>query len=220
VVATENALILDFDGTLIDSEAAFIDVWRGLLAEHGVSIEVADLAPFVGASGSRIQAQWEKQLQIWLGAHIDAAALDAEGDRRIEAVRLALPLLPGALELLAAAQTMSWRIGLATGSYREQVERHLQRLAILDRFDTIVTTHDVERPKPAPDIYFETANRLQVSSNRCVAIEDSPRGCAAALAASMTVVICPCRVTQHFDFPAGAHRVSSLADINLGSLRP
>jgi beta-phosphoglucomutase-like phosphatase (HAD superfamily) len=86
------------------------------------------------------------------------------------------------------------------------------------RSDVIVTTHEIERPKPAPDVYLEAARRLEVAPSRCVAVEDSPPGCAAALAAGMTVVICPCGVTEAFDFSNGALRVASLVEVDLGAL--
>jgi putative hydrolase of the HAD superfamily len=210
---------MDFDGTLIDSETAFATVWIGLLAERGVSVQVSDLAKYFGASGSQFQAQWEGQLRAWLGNDIDAVALDAEGDDRIAAARLDLPLLPGALELLRTARELNWPIGLATGTGRNLVERDLRRLGVFEWFDVVITIHEVPRPKPAPDIYLEAASRLNVAPVRCVAVEDSPLGCTAALAAGMTVVICPSAVTRALDFPTGALRVSSLGDINLPVLR-
>ena len=212
--------ILDFDGTVVDSETAFVNAWRELLAERGMYVTTPDLEPHIGASGSDVQARWENQLRMWLGPAIDAAALDAEGDRRIEERRLALSLLPGVRDLLWQARELTWRVGLATGTKRGQVERHLRRLTVLEHFDAIVRTQVVERPKPAPDIYLEAARRLSVPTHRCVAIEDSPIGCAAAMAAGMTVVVCPCSVTQALDFPTGASRVSSVADIDLAARLP
>ena len=91
---------------------------------------------------------------------------------------------------------------------------------MLDRFDEIVTAADVTRGKPAPDIFVEVARRLGRAPSECVVLEDSLPGYEAALAAGMSVVVCPCAVTRHCTFPPEARVVASLHEVSLDDLRP
>jgi len=121
-------------------------------------------------------------------------------------------------ELITAARAAAWRVGLATGHDRDDLESRLADLDVLHTFDAIVTALEVARGKPAPDIFLEVADCLKVPPTECVVLEDSPPGCQAALAAGMTVVACPSMVTRHLEFPASARRVGSLLEITLGDL--
>jgi beta-phosphoglucomutase-like phosphatase (HAD superfamily) len=89
---------------------------------------------------------------------------------------------------------------------------------VLDRFDEIVTAADVARGKPAPDIFLEVARRLGLAPSECVVLEDSLPGYEAALAAGMSVVVCPCAVTRHCVFPSEARVVESLREVRLREL--
>jgi beta-phosphoglucomutase-like phosphatase (HAD superfamily) len=89
---------------------------------------------------------------------------------------------------------------------------------VQERFDSIVTASDVGIGKPAPDIFLEVARQLDAAPKDCVVLEDSEPGCAAALAAGMAVIACPCEVTRESEFPAGVRVVESLEDLSLADL--
>ena len=129
-----------------------------------------------------------------------------------------LPLLPGVRELIVSGKAADWKIGLATGHDRERLEGRLAALEILDAFDAIVTAAEVPRGKPAPDIFLKVADRVGVRPTDCVVLEDSPPGCEAALAAGMSVVVCPSVVTRNLEFPAAARRVKSLLELTVDDL--
>ncbi len=93
----------------------------------------------------------------------------------------------------------------------------LERLDLLDRFDTIVHTREVARSKPAPDIFLETARRLELDPHDCLVLEDSLAGYEAAKAAGMEVIVCPCEVTRYSIFPDEAHVVETLLDLDLNT---
>lgn len=126
-----------------------------------------------------------------------------------------LPLLPGVRELLDMADRRALRLGIATGNTLPTLERRLGRHGVFDRFAAIVTRADVADGKPAPDIYLETARRLDVEPRVCLVLEDSAIGCEAALTAGMQVIACPSVVTTHCLFPQGVTRVQSLHDVTL-----
>ena len=103
-----------------------------------------------------------------------------------------VPARPGALELLHAVREAGLPVGLASNSSREFVERVLAVAGLLDgHFDQILTADDVERPKPAPDLYLAACSALRVAPARTAALEDSETGVMSARAAGLFVVAVP-----------------------------
>ena len=132
--------------------------------------------------------------------------------RRLEVLyREELPLLPGAREaVLAAAQR--WPLGLASSANREIIDLVLELAELEDAFAATVSSEEVARGKPAPDVYLEAARRLGVAAGDCAAVEDSSNGLRSAAAAGMTVVALP-----NPRFPPDADALA-LATVVLGSL--
>jgi HAD superfamily hydrolase (TIGR01509 family) len=102
------------------------------------------------------------------------------------------PPRPGALELVDAVRTAGVPVGVASNSPRPFVERTLAGAGLLDgHFDVVISADEVERPKPAPDLYVAAARALGASPERSAALEDSPPGVAAAVAAGMFTIAVP-----------------------------
>ncbi len=101
-----------------------------------------------------------------------------------------LPLLPGAVETVRNIAT-HWRLGLASSSNRPIIDLVLDSSALGPLFAVTVSSEEVARGKPAPDVYLEAARRLGVAPEQCVAIEDSTNGIRAGLAAGMAVIAVP-----------------------------
>jgi putative hydrolase of the HAD superfamily len=204
------AVVFDFDGLMIDSESEIASCIVEVLAARGAGMAIDDVAHLFGSTDA--DEEWERFLaKLGLGL----AELRAEVDAVLPARVDRLPLLPGVVGILDDAAAAGWRVGMATGQERARLEQHLARLGLVGRFDAIVTRRDVARGKPAPDIYLAAAERLGVASGECLALEDSLPGCRAALAAGMTVVVCPSPVTARCAFPTEARRVVSLVDVEL-----
>lgn len=205
------ALIFDFDGLMIDSERVLAEAIIEAVAQFGGTVTFDDLGHLFGTTEA--DDEWDRLLPEWCGrpvslAQLEEAIVPVVGPRVDE-----LPLMPGVVELLDAAHAAGWRTAVATGSDRKYVEPRLRRNGVLDRFDVIVTAADVERGKPAPDIYLETARRLGVDPSECVVLEDSKPGCEAATAAGMTVIVCPSAVSLHLDVSPAVRRVTSLTEL-------
>lgn len=178
-----NAVIFDFDGVLVDSEAIRFRAGADALREIGVSLT------------------WERFLAHWFGRPDAAGLRDLLGERyeaeaeSVFARRNALykgqldevEAFPDALRLMRRLPS-TVRLGLATGSRRTEVERILKRLGLLERFQAIVTAGDYAQAKPAPDPFLAAASLLGVPPPVCLVIEDSPAGVASALGAGMRVV--------------------------------
>ncbi len=198
------ALVLDFDGTIADTEWPEFTAVRAAFRAHGL-----DLAPetWVGIVGRADHPHWTEMLATELGRPPDPAVV--ETTRRVrEAVGLSVPLRPGVADLLTAVRAAGLGLAVASSSPRDWVEGHLERLGVV--VDVIRTRDDVDRAKPWPDLYLAAAAALDVDPAACLAVEDSRHGCRAAKAAGMTCVVVPNRLTA-LDPPPDA-------DLVLGSL--
>jgi HAD superfamily hydrolase (TIGR01509 family) len=131
--------------------------------------------------------------------------------RMLEAYRRELPLLPGAVDAVRRAAA-AFPLALASSSNREVFEAVLELADLADCFSATVSSEEVERGKPAPDVYLEAARRLGVLPERCAAVEDSHAGIRSAKSAGMRVVAIP-----NASYPPDEEALE-LADIVLESL--
>ena len=175
------------DGLLVDSERMELRVWRAAAADHGVELSEARFRTFVGHGAD----ECERLLNEYFGAAFDVVAFRDTCHRRMRALVEAegVALRPGAREWLAFVAGLGIPLGLATSSGPALVRERLG--ALLPAFAAVVTRADVARGKPHPDLYVEAATRLGVAPAACLALEDSPTGARAAIAAGMPVVVVP-----------------------------
>jgi HAD superfamily hydrolase (TIGR01509 family) len=190
-----DAVIFDLDGVLLDSEQRWNESKEALVRESGGAWR--DEAPTVMMGMS--SHEWSAYLRDDLGVPLEADAISRDVVRRMEdGYRAGLPLLPGADEAVRALAAR-WPLGLASSSNREIIDLVLELAGFADAFRVALSSEEVERGKPAPDVYLEVARRLGVAPARCVAIEDSSNGLRSAAAAGMTVIAVP---NPHYP-PAG-----------------
>ena len=181
------AIIFDLDGVLLDSEQRWNEAKEALVREAGGTWLEEAPTVMMGMSSP----EWSAYLRDDLGVQRDLDAINADVVRRMhESYEAGLPLLPGALETVRALAAR-WPLGLASSSNREIIDVFLERSGVGDLFGATVSSEQVARGKPAPDVYLETARRLEVDPRACVAIEDSANGLRAAAAAGMPVVGVP-----------------------------
>jgi HAD superfamily hydrolase (TIGR01509 family) len=181
------AIIFDLDGVLLDSEQRWNEAKEALVREAGGTW--LEKAPEVMMGMS--SPEWSAYLRDDLGVQRDLDAINDDVVRRMhKSYEDGLPLLPGALETVRALAAR-WPLGLASSSNREIIDVFLERSGVGDLFGATVSSEQVARGKPAPDVYVETARRLGVAPRACVAIEDSANGLRAAHAAGMPVVAAP-----------------------------
>jgi HAD superfamily hydrolase (TIGR01509 family) len=181
------AVVFDLDGVLVDSEARWDEARRAVVDEEGGAWRPEATRAMMGMSAP----EWSRYLHDELGVALappDAGA--AVVARMAEGYRRELPLLPGAVEAVRALATR-WPLGVASSANRELIELVLHEAALEGAFAAVVSSEEVARGKPAPDVYVEAARRLDVAPARCVAVEDSANGLRAAAAAGMAVVAVP-----------------------------
>jgi HAD superfamily hydrolase (TIGR01509 family) len=184
-----EAVVFDNDGLLLDTEEAWTRAERDLFERHGRSFTMDHKRTLIGSSRSEAATK----LEAMLGLPGEGEALMHELHELVmEEALEAVPARPGALELLGALHAAGVPVGLASNSQRAFVERVLELAGLGDgSFDAVVTADEVDRPKPAPDIYLAACAALGAAPERSAALEDSPVGVAAALAAGMFVVAVP-----------------------------
>jgi HAD superfamily hydrolase (TIGR01509 family) len=202
------AVIFDLDGLLLDSETAWDSARRELVREHGGTWTESATRAMLGMSSP----EWSRYLVDELGVDLEPDAISGQVvERVLAAYEEALPLLPGATEAVERLGAR-WPLGLASSSNRVVIDLVLERSRLGAQFAVSVSSEEVGRGKPAPDVYLEAARRLGAPPGACVAIEDSENGIRSADAAGMGVVAVP---NADFPPPPGA---LALADRVAGSL--
>lgn len=203
-----GAVFFDLDGVLLDSEGAWDAARRAVVAETGGHWRPEATTAMMGMSS----AEWSRYLRDQLGVPLGTDEIN----RRVVAHLLAgyereLPLLPGAV---SAVKRMAacWRLGLASSANRPVIDAVLGASGLAACFSTTVSGDEVDRGKPAPDIYLAAAANLGVAPAHAAAVEDSTSGLEAGAAAGMIVVAVPNRA-----FPPSAEALA-LSAVVLESL--
>ena len=208
-----DAVIFDLDGVLLDSEQRWNEAKEALVRDTGGRWTDDAATVMMGMSSP----EWSAYLHGELGVPLDAGAINLDVVRRMqEGYRRDLPLLPGAREAVAALAGR-WPLGLASSSNREIIDLALELAGLADAFAVTISSEEVARGKPAPDVYVEAARRLRAAPARCVAIEDSANGLRAAAAAGMVAIAVP---NQHYPPADDALALASVTVDSVGQVTP
>ena len=198
------ATIFDMDGLLIDSERIALATFQTICDQHELGDQFSLYLQLLGTNN----ATTLKILQNTLPASISAAAfMDTWMSLYVEQTQVAVPLMNGVLELLDHLDIVNIPKSVATSTRTEHARSKLTNSGILHRFTHVTGGDQVVNGKPAPDIYLKAAQRMQVNPADCLALEDSPNGVKAALAAGMQVIQIPAIVQPDAETIALGHTV-------------
>ncbi len=209
------AVIFDFDGVILDSEIPEFEAHRHLFRRHGVELTRDEWSASVGLWKA---VDWIGVLSTRSGRTVSEHAFLAE-KRRLSREFLKMEALPGIVALLDDLAANAVPAAVASTSPAGWVLEAADALGLRHRFHAFVTGDQVARRKPAPDVYLAAADRLNVAPGRCVAIEDTGPGLAAAKAAGMRAVVVPHWLTENHDFSDADLRVGSVQELSLARLR-
>ena len=203
-----DAVVFDLDGVIVDSEQVWDEVRERYTRESGGTYTATATRDMMGMSSR----EWSRYMAEALGVpgtpeEINAAVVE----RMLERYGERPPLLPGAVEAVRGVAAR-WPSAIASSSNPELIERVVSRAGLEDAIRVVVSSQEVARGKPAPDVYLEAARRLGVEPARCAAVEDSENGIRSAKAAGMRVLAIP---NPHFPPPA---QVVALADVVLAAV--
>ncbi|MGZ4380255.1 MAG: HAD family hydrolase [Gaiellaceae bacterium] len=203
-----EAVVFDLDGILIHSEEVWDAVRERYVRERGGRYDDEVQRAMMGMSS----AEWSRYLHERAGVPDSPEEINAEVVRRmLDAYREHLPLIDGAVEAVHRLEAR-WPLGLASSSNRPLIDAVLELAGLTGSFRVTVSSEEVARGKPAPDVYLEAARRLGVPPQACAAIEDSHAGIASARTAGMRVVAIP-----NASYPPG-DEVLAEADLVLDSI--
>jgi HAD superfamily hydrolase (TIGR01509 family) len=203
-----GAVICDLDGVLIDSEERWARAKEDLVRETGGRWKPEASHAMLGMSS----LEWSRYLHEELGVPLAPEEInDDVVARMLEDYRRDLPLIEGARDAVPRLAAR-WPLALASSSNREVIDVVLEASGLAGAFAATVSSEEVARGKPAPDVYLEAAARLGVAPGDAAAVEDSTNGLLAARAAGMAVVAIPNRA-----FPPSDEALAA-ADVLLGSI--
>jgi HAD superfamily hydrolase (TIGR01509 family) len=203
-----EAVVFDLDGVIVDSEHVWDEVREQLARERGGRWHDRAQAEMMGMSS----VEWSRYMHDVIGLPEPPEEINAEVVRRLlRRYRGSLPLVDGAVEAVRRLAG-SFRLGVASSSNRQVIDFVLAEAGIAELFAATVSSEEVARGKPAPDVYDEAARRLGVLPEACAAVEDSANGIRSAHAAGLRVLAVPNR-----RYPPAPDALG-LADVVLDSL--
>ncbi|MCC7291051.1 MAG: HAD family phosphatase [Phycisphaerales bacterium] len=212
-----EGVIFDLDGVLIDSAAAHLESWRRLASRHGLSVSDAQFSQTFGRQNRDIiPILWGQPLPP------DEVAALADGKeaayRDIVRGRVTEITMPGARALIRDCHASGMKLAIGSSTPPENVELALGEMGVAQLFSACVTSRDVTRGKPHPDVFLQAADRIDLDPARCVVIEDAPSGIDAALAAGCVAV----GLTSHHSREKLAHAhsvIGALTELTAQRLR-
>jgi HAD superfamily hydrolase (TIGR01509 family) len=197
-----EAVVFDLDGVLLDSEQVWDEAREQLAQERGGRWHPQAQRDMMGMSST----EWSRYMHERIGLPEPPEEINREVVERLAAIyREHLPAIAGAGEAVQRVAAR-WPLGLASSSNRELIDLALELLGVKELFAATVSSEEVARGKPAPDVYLEVARRLGVDPTRAAAVEDSHNGILAAKAAGMRVLAIPNR-----HFPPGEEALAHAA---------
>jgi HAD superfamily hydrolase (TIGR01509 family) len=209
-----RGLIFDFDGLILDTEGPVYQSWVELFQEYNCVLPFEIWATIIGTSDHEHFNPFDR-LEREINGKLDRRTLESRRlNRELEMIH-AEPILPGVEEKITSAKQMALKLGIASSSSREWVVGHLERLGLLQHFEVIHTSDDVERTKPDPALYNLTLVSLGLRPEEAIVFEDSPNGVTAAKTAGIFTVAVPNPLTRSLHLAHADLRLDSLADLSL-----
>lgn len=178
-----NTVIFDMDGVLVDSEYSFFQAKSRILRENGIEVPESYHYPFMGTTGEFMWTEIKKDFALPLSV---AEYVEKMNQYREEIITAnGVRPIPGAKDLVKRFFAAGFKLGLASGSRKSEVEHNLAELKLTAYFNQRISAEEVEHSKPAPDVFLRAAELLDSVPADCLVFEDTRNGSRAAKAAGM-----------------------------------
>ena len=211
----EFAVIFDMDGVIVDSEQVYQQIERQMYAELGIPVSPEEHRLFIGAAE---RSMWQYMKDKYKMEAKTDLLVEEERSRFLAALDKPgfIPLMPGLLNLLEILARDSVPALVASSSSREIIQKVLRVNNIAHFFKDITGGDDVIHSKPAPDIFLQTAAKINMAPDRCLVIEDSENGIWAARSAGMKVIALFGTHSEGLDLSGASMIIHSLDEIDTG----
>ncbi len=213
---TIKALVFDFDGLILDTEEPIFRAWQEVYLSYGFQLSLETWSITIGTADFNFLPM--QDLEKLVGHELDRQQINARQQKRESELILAQPVLPGVQDYLITARRLGLKVGLASSSSHRWVTGHLSRLGLLQYFETIKTSNDVQHTKPDPELYLAVLREWDISAHEAIALEDSPHGIRSAKLAGMYCVVVPNVLTAGLPTDHADLRLDSLACMPLEAL--
>ncbi|MDW0110580.1 HAD family hydrolase [Sporosarcina aquimarina] len=211
----KKAVIFDFDGTIIDTESAWFDIYTEILKEqHGFNLTLEEFVKVVGSTDGALFDFIDESLDV----PMDRTIFHDQVNSRFETIREQLALRDGFLETAEQLKKRNIKLAVASSSSRNWIEGFLTQYGLLEYFPIIVSADDVDEVKPHPAIYQVALNQLGITADEAIAVEDSYNGSIAAISAGIHCLIIPNDVTRSLTFHEKGQLIESFADFDYSLL--
>lgn len=205
-----QAVIFDMDGVLVDSEPLGFQAMARVMARHGLPYTEVENTEFLGRTTLE-SCRILKARHGFRASEEELAGWYVEG--MLELIARGPAPMPGVPEVLERLRRAGYRLALASSAEPQVIEANLTALSLAHVFEAVVSGTQVERGKPAPDVFLAAARCLGVAPPACLVVEDSRNGLLAAKAAGMICAVVPCAHTRHQDFGDADHHLRALPDL-------
>lgn len=180
-----KAVIFDMDGVLFDTEKVYLDVWTKIFKKYGYRMKKEIYCKVIATGRENVKKVFKEEF----GQNIPIEEMYKEKDKALsEELKKKIPIKDGAYELLKYLKSKKYKLALATSASKERMEKQLNQSNFNKIFDEVVCRDDVKKTKPDPEIFLKVANKLNVSPEQCIVIEDSLAGIKAAYKGNMTPI--------------------------------
>ena len=213
-----KALVLDFDGLILDTAYPEYRSWQLLYREFDLPFPVELWSASVFSSCDPVVLTPYDHLEAGLGRSLDHAAIRVRRRAHFQELMQSETVLPGVQQILTEAKSLGLGLAIASSSPRDWVAGYLEPTGLANYFDSFWCGDDVTRVKPDPELYLCALASLCCAPSEAIAFEDSPTGIAAAKAAGLYCVAVPNRLTVHSDLDQADLRMNSLAELSLKQL--
>lgn len=210
-----KAVIIDFDGVIVDTEVIWFEIFNEWFKNNwNYDLTIEEFLICVGSHSKELLNRLEKEHNII----IDKNKFNKETSQKFIDESKNLPLKQGVLEFIKSIKNENILLALATSASRKKPITHLTRLNIIQYFDVIVTSEDVDKIKPHPDLFNKAIQKLGIKTEETIIIEDSVNGLLAGNKAGINTIVCTNDVTKHSKFENFFIKVDSLEKVDLKNI--